>query len=88
METILEEKQLEQYKDEALDEWIKIWKNKKFPMGHDLIYSEWRRFREYWFWNSQHGDKLLGLPINLAYRIYNNEKNKVVVEFNNLKEEK
>jgi hypothetical protein len=50
---------------ERIDEWTKCWVDKKFP--HNTTYedySEWRKFRDFWF------NVYPELPLKVAHTIY------------------
>jgi len=51
--------------EECVEEWMKCWETKKFPHGSEYNeYSDWRKFRDFWF------RVYPELPLKVAHTIY------------------
>ena len=54
-------------KDKNVDDWIKCWKDKKYPHGFEVVvYRDWRDFLDFWLL------KYPELPIGVAVMAYKN----------------
>ena len=68
----MEETKREKTISENYDDWVKCFRDKKFPKGKEFTYEEWRRFWDFWYLEYQE------LPLKVAFQIYEIKKQEIV----------